>query len=82
MSRYVQVNAVKKSAKDNVCIEVEPMKYVLTRLKTVLQCILQCHLLAQLPVRDLWAKNILLIGSNLQAFVSFFFYFRSKARLV
>lgn len=53
MSCYVQVNAVKKSAKDDVCVEVESMKYVLTRLKTVLQCILQCHLLAQLPVRDL-----------------------------
>lgn len=47
------MNAVKKSAKDNVCIEAEPMEGVLAKLKTMLLCILQCHLLAQLPIRDL-----------------------------
>lgn len=81
MSHYVQVKAVKKSAEDNVSIEAEPMKCILSKHKMMLLCILQCHLLAQLPIRDLQARNILLIGSNLQTFFSFFLSFQEQGKI-
>lgn len=40
MSHYVQVKAVKKSVEDDVSIEAEPMKCILSKHKMMLLCIL------------------------------------------